>query len=453
VEEGQSMSLAKRPDAYAYHLAQVNLKNVVLVSVDILNEDGVLLVKKGAAFDQKTAELIVKHKLLRPLEQSVKLEKMIDAEALFKAFSLFFSRYPDCERVHKKQNLALLLRDLCTLYAEHELLQQKLTVLSMQRVQDFDKGLFCAWLALALAQKMGLSQQQLSDIFLAGLIHDAGMLHISLDILDKKGQLTPDEWRTIQGHTLMGESFLKQIPGLSPGVALATLEHHERRDGTGYPAGKFAEKLSNLSHILAIADSLGAIRMLKLSGPDGNLANLLPIIQFNVRSYDPDCYKALFSLIRSAGLTPGWVFYDGDIDAQVRVLILAHRQLSRCFEPFEGVLKLLPAQSPVHGIRSAIIQVQSCWFMVASSGLVAAGLLQWLEQLLTGVAKEDYVAVEEINVLLKELHWQLLEVRKSLAMLKEDESMQATETQQTLTRALALQKGLDEVFKESTITV
>ncbi|MFT6915013.1 MAG: hypothetical protein ACJAWL_001312 [Motiliproteus sp.] len=447
------MSPADGDDAYAHHLAQVNLTNVVLVSVDILNEDGVLLVRKGAAFDQKTAGLIVNHKLLRPLDQSVRLENMIDAGEIFKAFTLLFSRYPDCKKVHKKQNLSLLLREQCALYAKHELLQQKLTVLSIQRAQDFEKSLFCAWLALALAHKMDLSQQQLGDVFLAGLLHDAGMLHISLDILNKEGQLTPDEWRTIQGHTLMGESFLKQIPGLSPGVALATLEHHERRDGTGYPAAKFAESLSNLGQILAIADSLGAMRMLRLSGPDGNLANLLPIIQFNEQSYDPDCYKALFSLIRSVGLTPGRVFADGDIDAQIRVLILAHRQLSRCFEPLEGVLRKLPAQSPVHGIRSAIIQIQSCWFTVASSGLLAASLLQWLEQSMTSVAKEDYIEVEEINVLLKELHWQLLQVRKSLAMLKEAESMQVTHAQQTLTRALALQEGLDEVFKVSTVTV
>lgn len=445
------MSLANGPDAYAHHLSEVNLKNVVLASEDIRNEDGVLLVKKGSAIGPKTAELVVKHKLIRPLEQSVNLENVIDAGRLFKAFALLFSRYPDCEVVHKKQNLAMLLRELCTVYAQYELLKQKLTVLSMQRPQDFEKGLFCAWLSMALAQKMDLPQQQISAVFLAGLIHDAGMLHISLDILNKQGQLTADEWRRIQSHTLIGELFLKQIPGLSPMVARATLEHHERRDGTGYPAGKFAETLSNLGQILAIADSLGAIRMLRLSGSHGNLANLLPIIQFNERSYDPDCYKALFSLIRSAGLTPGRIFADDEIDAQVRLLILAHRQLSRCFEPLEELLKIMPVESPLRGIRSAILQVQSCWFTVASSGLLAESLLQWLEQIMTGVAQEDYVAVEEVEVLLKELHWQLIQVRKSLAMLKEVESMQVTQTQEALNHALEFQAGLDEVFKRSRV--
>jgi len=441
------MSQGNGQGAYAQHLSKINQKNTVLASEDILNDDGVLLIKKGSAISEKTAEIIVKHKLTRPLEHSVTLENVIDGGRLFKGFTRLFERYPDCEVVHKNLNLALLLRELCNVYSGYELLKQKLTVLSMQRPHDFEKGLFCAWFSMALARKMDLPGQQVSDVFLAGLMHDTGMLHISLDILNKKGQLTPEEWRTIQSHTLIGEIFLQQVPGLSPMVAQATLEHHERRDGTGYPAGKFSEKLSTLGQIVAIADSLGAIRMLRLSGGNGNLANLLPIIQFNEHSYDPSCYKALFSLIRSSGLEPGRTLADTEVDAEVKILVLAHRQLSRCFKPLEGVLKLLPEDSTLRGVRSAILLVHSCWFTVASSGLLANDLLQWLEQIMTGVSQEDYAAVEEMEVLLKELHWQLIQVRKSLAMLKEVEGMQVPQTQQALNRTLELQEGLDQVFK------
>lgn len=67
---------------------------------------------------------------------------------------------------------------------------------------------------------------------------------------------------------------------------------------------------------------------------------------------------------------------------------------------------------------------------------------------MTGATQEDYAAVEEINVILNELHWQLLQVRKSLTMLKDVESMQGPQTQQALIYALEQQEGRDEVFKQ-----
>ncbi|MEH6474013.1 MAG: HD domain-containing phosphohydrolase [Halopseudomonas sp.] len=442
-----TLSNAQPGDAYAHHLSQVNQKNQVLATEDIRNEKGVLLVKKGTPISEKMADQVVKHKLTRPLEHSVNLENVIDAGRLFKAFSSLFKRYPDCETVHHAQTLQLLLRELCSVYDGYSLLKQKLTVLSMQRPHDFEKGLFCAWFSMALAHKMDLPQQQISDAFLAGLMHDTGMLHISRDILDKKGQLTPDDWRTIQSHPLIGELFLKQIPGLSPMVARATLEHHERRDGTGYPVGKFEEKLSTVGQIVAIADSICAIRMLRLSSSGGNLANLLPIIQFNGRSYDPECYRALFSMIRSAGLQPGRMLSDKEVAAEIDSLISAHQQLNSCFEPLAEVLEFLPEDSDQRRIRSAVLLVQGCWFAVASSGLLAASLSQWLGQIKSSSDQTSYAAVEEIKVMLKELHWQLVQVRKSLAMLKGAECFQVPQTQQALNQALQVQQGLDQVFK------
>tara|TARA_R110001583_G_scaffold14560_1_gene60627 strand:+ start:68 stop:1402 length:1335 start_codon:yes stop_codon:yes gene_type:complete len=434
-------------DAYAHHLSQVNKKNQVRATEDIFNEQGVLLVKKGMPISEQLADQVIKHKLLRPIEHSVNIEKIIDAGRLFKAFSFLFTRYPDCEAVHQNMTLEMLLRDLCGEYGRFSLLQQKMTVLSMQRPHEFEKGLFCAWFSMALARKMDLSMQQISDAFMAGLIHDTGMLHISSEILDKREALTPTEWRTIQSHPLIGDLFLKQIPGLSPIVARATLEHHERRDGAGYPAGKFSENLCTEGQIVAIADSICAIRMLRLSGTEGNLANLLPIIQFNERSYDPGSYKALFSLIRTSGLEPGRILADTHLGAEIRILILAHRQLNRCFLPLDKVIQLLPESSDLRRVRSAIDQIHSCWFAVASSGLLADSVLQWLEQCLVNTEQEDYAAVEEVKVMLKELHWQLLQVRKSLAILKDDEGFKAIEMQQALKSALKLQEGLDEVFK------
>ena len=443
------MNAPQKPpvDAYAHHLSQVNKKNQVLATEDIRNDNGVLLIKKGSPISEKLADTVVKHKLTRPLEHQVNLSDTLDAGRLNKAFSLLFQRYPDCEQVHQSQTLQLLLRELCSVYDGYSLLKQKLTVLSMQRPHDFQKGLFCAWFSMALARKMELPKAQIEEAFLAGLMHDTGMLHISREILDKKGQLTPEEWRTIQSHPVIGEVFLKQVPGLSPVVARATLEHHERRDGTGYPAGRFAEKLGTVGQIVAIADTVCAIRMLRLKHEGATLANLLPIIQFNGRSYDPDCYRALFSLIRGAGLSPGATLTRASLNQEIDLLVQSQQHLENCFKPISVVLNLLPEDSQQSKVRSAILQVQGCWFAVASSGLLAPALGQWLEQVKTETDNNNFSAVEEIKMMLKELHWQLLQVRKSLAILKGSEMFQAADAQKAMQGSLQVLEGLDQVFR------
>lgn len=90
-----------------------------------------------------------------------------------------------------------------------------------------------------LAQRMAESLTDLMDperAYLAGLLHDVGKVGIPDAILQKRGSLTPAEWKTMQLHPITGASILKPIK-LYPEVISAVLAHHENFDGTGYPHG------------------------------------------------------------------------------------------------------------------------------------------------------------------------------------------------------------------------
>lgn len=115
-----------------------------------------------------------------------------------------------------------------------------------------------ARIAVELGREMNLIEDELSDLYLAGLLHDVGKIGIRDDVLCKHGALTPEETLHIQQHPEIGHSILRdlhQISSLLPGV----LHHHERYDGAGYPAKLAGEQIPRIARILAVADSYDAM--------------------------------------------------------------------------------------------------------------------------------------------------------------------------------------------------
>ena len=115
-----------------------------------------------------------------------------------------------------------------------------------------------ARIAVKLGQHMGVPSAFASDLYLAGLLHDIGKIGIRDDVLQKPGQLTPDEMAHIQEHPVIGDrmvSNVKALAHLRPGVR----NHHERWDGKGYPDGLAGEQIPLLARVLAVADSCDAM--------------------------------------------------------------------------------------------------------------------------------------------------------------------------------------------------
>ncbi len=115
-----------------------------------------------------------------------------------------------------------------------------------------------ARMAARLGQQIGLPPAVLSDLYLAGLLHDIGKIGIRDDVLQKPGRLTEDELAHIQTHPVIGDRLvapLKQLQHLRPGVR----GHHERWDGKGYPDRLAGEAIPLLARVLAVADSCDAM--------------------------------------------------------------------------------------------------------------------------------------------------------------------------------------------------
>lgn len=115
-----------------------------------------------------------------------------------------------------------------------------------------------AELTRAIASDMGLAAEKIDGLGMASLVHDIGKISIPSEILSMPRKLTPVEFILIQNHVQAGYDILKGIEFPWP-IARIILEHHERMDGSGYPAGLKGESLLLESRILAVADVVEAM--------------------------------------------------------------------------------------------------------------------------------------------------------------------------------------------------
>jgi putative nucleotidyltransferase with HDIG domain len=113
-------------------------------------------------------------------------------------------------------------------------------------------------LALQIARALGLTQEEQDDLHRAGLLHDIGKIATPPEILDKPTQLTEEERKIICGHPAEGARILEPIDDFASAIPIV-FHHHERFDGSGYPAGLAGEAISLGARILAVADVFDAV--------------------------------------------------------------------------------------------------------------------------------------------------------------------------------------------------
>ncbi|MCM1135443.1 MAG: response regulator [Clostridium sp.] len=109
-----------------------------------------------------------------------------------------------------------------------------------------------------------LSQEEITNISLASIMHDVGKIAIPDVILAKKGKLTPEEYEIMQTHTIQGEVMLKSIVQLKENniyeyACDIARHHHERWDGNGYPDHLVGDEISPWAQIVSLADVYDAL--------------------------------------------------------------------------------------------------------------------------------------------------------------------------------------------------
>jgi len=155
--------------------------------------------------------------------------------------------------------------------------------------------------AVALAEAIGLSPDEVANVSTAALLHDIGKIGIPDKVLNKKGKLNEEDWRAIKAHPKLGATIIRNIPHLVPCVN-SILHHHERWDGGGYPEGLKGEEIPREARILAIADTFEAMTSARPYRPALPLEEIVKELRQGAGlQFDPKLVEAFIGIIE-AGL-------------------------------------------------------------------------------------------------------------------------------------------------------
>jgi putative nucleotidyltransferase with HDIG domain len=158
-----------------------------------------------------------------------------------------------------------------------------------------------AKLAEAIAKKLGLPDSDIHEIYLGGLIHDIGKIHVPSEILVSPAKLTSIEFELIKTHPEVGYKIALSVP-FSKTIVDIVLHHHERLDGSGYPHQLSDGDILFTTKIVSVADVFEAMSSHRPYRPRRTVEETLSELTGGAgKRYDPDAVNCCVELITKDG--------------------------------------------------------------------------------------------------------------------------------------------------------
>ncbi|MGD9116803.1 MAG: response regulator [Dehalococcoidia bacterium] len=156
-------------------------------------------------------------------------------------------------------------------------------------------------LSVAIAEEMGLPEESVEKVRLAGLVHDIGKIGVREEILNKPGSLDAAEYEHIKLHSEIGARILKPIVE-DKEILDAVRHHHEHYDGSGYPDGLKGKRIPQLARVIAVADTFDAMTSERSYRKAlSKEAACAEIERYRGTQFDPEAADAFLKAWRTAG--------------------------------------------------------------------------------------------------------------------------------------------------------
>jgi HD-GYP domain-containing protein (c-di-GMP phosphodiesterase class II) len=145
-----------------------------------------------------------------------------------------------------------------------KVIKNETVFMQLTGIRDIDNYTFlhsvdvCIY-SVITGRKMGLSNQQLTELGVGAVLHDIGKCKVPNEILLKPGPLTDNEFNIMKLHTVYGYEVIMNTPGLNKTVANIAYQHHEKWDGSGYPTGLCGEQIDKYARIVTASDIYDAL--------------------------------------------------------------------------------------------------------------------------------------------------------------------------------------------------
>lgn len=159
--------------------------------------------------------------------------------------------------------------------------------------------------ASGIARALGLGVDQLDTITLGSELHDVGKIGVSEAVLHKPASLTPEEYRHVMEHTVIGARILGPLMRDAPGALAIVRSHHERLDGTGVPDGLKGDDIPLEARVVTVADAFDAMTSVRPYRPGLTVPDALRELEARkMVQFDPEIVDAFLKAFPVAEALP-----------------------------------------------------------------------------------------------------------------------------------------------------
>lgn len=266
------MTLERVNQYYLANLYSVQEQLGVRAAQDIYAANGIKLLAKGTRIDSRVGDILSAHRLRKPLEVQIQLDDTDLPTYLRNELKAILQDEPLVMQWLGVDKARELMRHV---------INTNWPVLASQALQlmqvRYPRLLRHHLRALAIAWPLLPSARYQQTVLYGCLLHDVGYLYIDPEIWQKKGPLTPQEWRQFDSHPLVGFIWACELQAVPADVSQIILQHHERIDGSGYPRQLSGDAMHTGAEVVAVAEMISGI-MEHARQPVGQLMTALKLL-------------------------------------------------------------------------------------------------------------------------------------------------------------------------------
>lgn len=391
-------------------LLNLSESHSIVATEDIYDEHRMKLLAKGAEISREMQDRLLLRKLRAPLESSLAVHDGLTVGEMMQGAIDLIAEVPALASIAGGRAAREILRDARGLHIPPPLLML-MTCAWHADPESYRRTQIVAALCAGIAGEVNAPSGDAQVLLLASALHDLGEIYINPEYLQRQGHLSPREWKHVATHPHVGQLLIGNLTSLPKSVLACVGQHHERHDGSGYPAQLSRQEQHRLSGWLAVADAAAAL-ISRGESCSNRVSLALRIVpeEFDREAADV-LIRGLQTLPAKAPVAQSSAFH----------LESAHRLLARLESAAEEIAQvLLDDCSGV--IRSVAGQARHLLDSFARS-LRATGILD--AEILSGDDFADPGLQEEMQQIVSELGWRMRNLARNLHLSVDNERIEA----------------------------
>lgn len=386
---------------YIQAVTELGDEQEVKAQDDIYASNGMKLVAKGTRVNRDLYERLTRHKLKAPLDFQLGAEHQIDSAELAVEAGKLLEEDSLLERLASRSGDLLSVKHG---FAQMKLLKPlnfRLTVMRARRKELFRHSLRCGLISHAFAIHLKLSLADQESLLLAAMCHDLGEMHTDPALLAPERRILPDEQRYVRVHPITGYVLLRDLTAPPVDCMNAVLQHHERLDGSGYPYGLSANKISRLGRLLAVVEV--AETMLRRYDP----RRLDILLKLNHARFDSQVVSALRDLMHNE-------FKETDAPLIEDNYLNKLDQIGEMLHAWSGFSDFFEKESAEHDDAQEALAFLFTRMREFRSVMLQAGIDADDVESILNMVREDTELLNEMQATLDELVWRMNEIANEI---------------------------------------